>query len=202
MVHVVISWKILIFAEAETTRSRRSRHRYRLWLAEKSLSLRKQRQPCRVAVRYAGVVISWKILIFAEAETTEEEREHGRLLLWLAEKSLSLRKQRQHLPPRQHPCQVVISWKILIFAEAETTAKGSFKAVIELWLAEKSLSLRKQRQLAPTAVCVAHKLWLAEKSLSLRKQRQHLHHRGGYSWVVISWKILIFAEAETTFEVA
>ena len=143
----MISWKILIFAEAETTLADDGTTATSLWLAEKSLSLRKQRQPHVCMERQGGVVISWKILIFAEAETTWQPRH--------------LRRD-----------DVVISWKILIFAEAETTAHPAKVITALLWLAEKSLSLRKQRQPWRVAAVRHLPLWLAEKSLSLRKQRQ------------------------------
>ena len=119
---VVISFKISIFALANTTLL-----------------------GCVQAEQL--VVISFKISIFALANTTRGCIGNRRTALWLALKLVSLHWQIQLSYINSLSAQVVISFKISIFALANTTVLGGYIKFHELWLALKLVSLHWQIQL-------------------------------------------------------
>ena len=166
-----------------------------------------------------GVVICWKIRIFAYW-TTPRFAQRGRSeLLWFAEKFVSLLIE-QHQSPyaaragagcdllknsylcllnnteqgRQRSCrEVVICWKIRIFAYWTTPALAAISSIMQLWFAEKFVSLLIEQHpvaqlrgwrigcdlLKNSYLCLLNNT-LKEKEKSNQK-------------VVICWKIRIFA---------
>ena len=93
------------------------------------------------------VVICWKISIFAPAKTTKNNLKTLNIMLWFAEKLVSLHQQKQLNLITTIINQVVICWKISIFAPAKTTKNWRHQQIKLLWFAEKLVSLHQQKQL-------------------------------------------------------
>ena len=117
-------------------------------------------------------MICWKISIFAPAKTTQIFKGLTADALWFAEKLVSLHQQKQLFYWRGGYGTVVICWKISIFAPAKTTYRD--------WVIR---------------IC---RLWFAEKLVSLHQQKQQVYDKENGKFVVICWKISIFAPAKTT----
>ena len=242
---VVICWKIRIFAYWTTPRSIFMRGCIPLWFAEKFVSLLIEQHlffaqfkatsgcdllknsylcllnnTCRSPPRrWCGVVICWKIRIFAYWTTPYPRLALLHALLWFAEKFVSLLIE-QH--PRRHifvneyccdllknsylcllnntsasvptsNCLVVICWKIRIFAYWTTPANVADNVTPKLWFAEKFVSLLiEQHQMKVSEICLASCDLLKNSYLCL------LNNTFSYFFflklnVVICWKIRIFA---------
>ena len=190
---VVICWKIRIFAYWTTPRLGKSITKYRLWFAEKFVSLlieqHRQRGTGRhgsccdllknsylcllnntavyIRVHPCTVVICWKIRIFAYWTTPYPPNHLHAIVLWFAEKFVSLLIEQHHehgitmemvscdLLKNSYLCllnntwelavpfreQVVICWKIRIFAYWTTPSRKWRNVSIQLWFAEKFVSL-------------------------------------------------------------
>ena len=138
---VVICWKIRIFAYWTTPWPTRWPTSRRLWFAEKFVSLLiEQHRPCRWRW-WCSVVICWKIRIFAYWTTPRNVPQVWKILLWFAEKFVSLLIE-QHLVPRSELTRsVVICWKIRIFAYWTTPNIKGNQTIVALWFAEKFVSL-------------------------------------------------------------
>ena len=117
-------------------------------------------------------MISFKISIFALSNTTKLTSEYSHLKLWLALKLVSLHYQIQRVSCMRLRWYVVISFKISIFALSNTTCNPKSGIKLLLWLALKLVSLHYQIQLCGLLLLCP--------------------------WVVISFKISIFALSNTT----
>ena len=164
---VVICWKIRIFAYWTTPVTFEIASGTLLWFAEKFVSLLiEQHLGCKNTCSH-GVVICWKIRIFAYWTTPLFFQFIYFALLWFAEKFVSLLiEQHRHslacqMPVccdllknsylcllnntrehrQHHLVRVVICWKIRIFAYWTTPSKMVTRCVSLLWFAEKFVSL-------------------------------------------------------------
>ena len=142
----MISFKISIFALSNTTGNCLRRKYLRLWLALKLVSLHYQIQHIPITYPWHGVVISFKISIFALSNTTYMYTSSLQERLWLALKLVSLHYQIQQFPSKRGESNVVISFKISIFALSNTTSRGDGLRNVSLWLALKLVSLHYQIQ--------------------------------------------------------
>ena len=139
----MICWKISIFAQAYTSSEIYVCHFCRLWFAEKIVSLHKHIHLSKDAATWPLVVICWKISIFAQAYTSDNEETISSIQLWFAEKLVSLHKHIHPKETEQQTMEVVICWKISIFAQAYTSGELMALAEQQLWFAEKLVSLHK-----------------------------------------------------------
>ena len=196
---VVICWKIRIFAYWTTPHAKGRTVDNQLWFAEKFVSLLieqhqevqydrsirgcdllKNSYLCLLNNTIAekleiqiGVVICWKIRIFAYWTTPLVRIRGNAEELWFAEKFVSLLIEQHRLRTRPQWQLVVICWKIRIFAYWTTPeARGG---------------------------SVAGWLWFAEKFVSLLIEQHHLNTFTSSLCVVICWKIRIFAYWTTPF---
>ena len=139
----MICWKISIFAQAYTSSEIYVCHFCRLWFAEKIVSLHKHIHLSKDAATWPLVVICWKISIFAQAYTSDNEETISSIQLWFAEKLVSLHKHIHPKETEQQTMEVVICWKISIFAQAYTSRISWWVLMWQLWFAEKLVSLHK-----------------------------------------------------------
>ena len=116
-----------------------------LWFAEKLVSLLYQRHlNCWTSCLHL-VVICWKISIFVISKTSLSQAQHIVLVLWFAEKLVSLLYQRHQCLSRSSLSWVVICWKISIFVISKTSISPVWNIYFLLWFAEKLVSLLYQR---------------------------------------------------------
>ena len=87
---VVICWKIRIFAYWTTPRRTNTFSKSMLWFAEKFVSLLIEQHRRTTQGHNQGVVICWKIRIFAYWTTPLVKVSNASLPLWFAEKFVSL----------------------------------------------------------------------------------------------------------------
>ena len=240
----MICWKIRIFAYWTTPTSRSPPPCWTLWFAEKFVSLlieqhlvspRTEPRHCcdllknsylcllnntrwEIIAIFSIVVICWKIRIFAYWTTPHHDCGRDAAQLWFAEKFVSLLIEQHRDGKRPLHLQVVICWKIRIFAYWTTPHRGDRPFDGELWFAEKFVSLLIEQHLyAPThyhrdvVICWKirifaywttpksymtnwHKeLWFAEKFVSLLIEQHPTEREYRRLLVVICWKIRIFA---------
>ena len=216
---VVICWKIRIFAYWTTPLTQELQCAYQLWFAEKFVSLLiEQHQRAKVEdgiVRcdllknsylcllnntgtprrraYSGVVICWKIRIFAYWTTPTDADSLISDLLWFAEKFVSLLIEQHRDDNVELKHDVVICWKIRIFAYWTTPLSERKRKDNMLWFAEKFVSLLIEQ----------HRIFSFRRSLSccdlLKNSYLCLLNNTPaalmkyHCLVVICWKIRIFA---------
>ena len=163
----MICWKIRIFAYWTTPVLGDNPSLILLWFAEKFVSLlieqhryNAQKGCCiscdllknsylcllnnthkRRQVREDWVVICWKIRIFAYWTTPHFHCFKLFFWLWFAEKFVSLLIEQHRTPRSIHIPRVVICWKIRIFAYWTTPSRTGRKVDVQLWFAEKFVSL-------------------------------------------------------------
>ena len=143
----MISFNISIFALSNTTVVNITRNGGMLWLALKLVSLHYQIQLIQKYPPRQPVVISFKISIFALSNTTPRQDRFHQDELWLALKLVSLHYQIQPQRIASNCDEVVISFKISIFALSNTTLINKSGMQDALWLALKLVSLHYQIQL-------------------------------------------------------
>ena len=242
---VVICWKIRIFAYWTTPIAVRVDTVFPLWFAEKFVSLlieqhhrarreappagcdllknsylcllnntrRRRRPPSR------GVVICWKIRIFAYWTTPGLGKGRGLEVLWFAEKFVSLLIE-QH-PTRSSVmriwccdllknsylcllnnttsvmlvmnCGVVICWKIRIFAYWTTPFRFVKQVPCQLWFAEKFVSLLIEQHPRDSLGSWHGGCDLLKNSYLCLLNNTELPESSSAVGVVICWKIRIFA---------
>ena len=124
--------------------------------------------------RTQGVVICWKIRIFAYWTTPKRSRGTRTSWLWFAEKFVSLLIEQHQIIRDEKISRVVICWKIRIFAY--WTTPNAIKSVL------------------------GAKLWFAEKFVSLLIEQHQERRREDNRGVVICWKIRIFAYWTTPWQ--
>ena len=118
---VVICFKIRIFAQRQTSLCNQVRQQVPLWFALKFVSLHKDKHQDDDLTELATVVICFKIRIFAQRQTSIIQQVYQDLLLWFALKFVSLHKDKHHLFRKHEGNQVVICFKIRIFAQRQTS---------------------------------------------------------------------------------
>ena len=138
-----------------------------LWFAEKFVSLLIEQHHRSLRIRCNSVVICWKIRIFAYWTTPSLKRNTSHWLLWFAEKFVSLLIEQHHVRKNLFTVIVVICWKIRIFAYWTTP-------FVVNW-------------------CLRKVLWFAEKFVSLLIEQHLCRILPWRQYVVICWKIRIFA---------
>ena len=166
----------------------------------------------------SGVVICWKIRIFAYWTTPNGFFRTIVIMLWFAEKFVSLLIEQHPECPLFFRDTVVICWKIRIFAYWTTPVRQSNILNPQLWFAEKFVSLLIEqhpgsgvRTLEPVVICWKIRIFAYWTTPSLRKVlcRKRcdllknsylclLNNTWALGWcspcpVVICWKIRIFA---------
>ena len=195
---VVICWKIRIFAYWPTPRRISRDNVGGLWFAEKFVSLLiEQHHLERFNIRVV-VVICWKIRIFAYWTTPSNFDLSVAVMLWFAEKFVSLLIEQHRSGHLDAQALVVICWKIRIFAYWTTPLAHGVVTQVQLWFAEKFVSLLIEQHLTATQLsklvrcdllknsylCLLNntlfegqglevELWFAEKFVSLLIE-QHL----------------------------
>ena len=165
----------------------------RLWFAEKFVSLLIEQHHMWGASSSITVVICWKIRIFAYW-TTPPLRDTGvPEELWFAEKFVSLLIE-QH-PKRLWAARksVVICWKIRIFAYWTTPWPCHSVAYHRLWFAEKFVSLLIEQHPRDYAEEANFSCDLLKNSYLCLLNNTSIILCSFCNWVVICWKIRIFA---------
>ena len=143
-----------------------------MWFALKFVSLHKDKHPVLQVSISIIVVICFKIRIFAQRQTSRSERLHDVRRLWFALKFVSLHKDKHLLSTWEKWRKVVICFKIRIFAQRQTSIRWEVFELLQLWFALKFVSLHKDKHL-----------------------REHV---ADDKWVVICFKIRIFAQRQTS----
>ena len=116
---------------------------YPVWEnALKSVSLSKTDISLTVLLQVLRVVICFKIRIFALRQTSLSNNCNHIYKLWFALKFVSLRLDKHLLLVRSETRQVVICFKIRIFALRQTSNGGITNLSNKLWFALKFVSLR------------------------------------------------------------
>ena len=193
VLHVVICWKIRIFAYWTTPPWRLSLSRKWLWFAEKFVSLLIEQHPSCHPFDISHVVICWKIRIFAYWTTPVSDDERGAEELWFAEKFVSLLIE-QHLGGYGYKIlRVVICWKIRIFAYWTTPERHWWAYHAELWFAEKFVSLLIEQHLMLLVKRIAVGCDLLKNSYLCLLNNTAMSCKEIVMGVVICWKIRIFA---------
>ena len=140
-----------------------------------------------------GVVICWKIRIFAYWTTPLASPPRFAPLLWFAEKFVSLLIEQHHLEASAWAEEVVICWKIRIFAYWTTPLFRFSIGFNTLWFAEKFVSLLIEQHREPRFFSIDSRCDLLKNSY-LCLLNNTLHELTSYLLiVVICWKIRIFA---------
>ena len=168
---VVISKKLITFAETSTATVCRRESPYQLWLAKNWLPLQRHQQPLKKAFHAASVVISKKLITFAETSTARGCIYRLGTALWLAKNWLPLQRHQQRRARTGTATSVVISKKLITFAETSTAR-----------------FMRRQERVW---------LWLAKNWLPLQRHQQPRIRQRSTSSVVISKKLITFAETST-----
>ena len=118
-------------------------------------------------------MICFKIRIFALRQTSIHWLCNDRAWLWFALKFVSLRLDKHHYRQRSCYKSVVICFKIRIFALRQTSTLRGFTHT--------------------------QMLWFALKFVSLRLDKHHSFNQSCRCYVVICFKIRIFALRQTSF---
>ena len=164
-------------------------------------------------------MICWKIRIFAYWTTPQWAVETNRHPLWFAEKFVSLLIEQHQNIASERPASgcdllknsylcllnntlsgiiqtwnwVVICWKIRIFAYWTTPNEHYFYYFVQLWFAEKFVSLLIEQHLAWWAGSRERCCDLLKNSYLCLLNNTHKRRHVREDWVVICWKIRIFA---------
>ena len=201
---VVICWKIRIFAYWTTPSVRQSHTADGLWFAEKFVSLLIEQHQGKGINWITFVVICWKIRIFAYWTTPRKMLIIIGKRLWFAEKFVSLLIEQHQERMPSVGSNVVICWKIRIFAYWTTPLTQPILHTSQLWFAEKFVSLLIEQHrdeaakymgvccdlLKNSYLCLLNntvqeynqswiQLWFAEKFVSLLIEQ----HQKNYLWV-------------------
>ena len=216
---VVICWKIRIFAYWTTPSYLVGSESAGLWFAEKFVSLLIEQHLDAVLSTYWICCDLLKNSYLCLLNNTQKPNDPQKPALWFAEKFVSLLIEQHHLLGRvrkiaccdllknSYLCLlnntiasriswrqvVVICWKIRIFAYWTTPISKQLSKLSQLWFAEKFVSLLiEQHQHPPKLRCTGGCDLLKNSYLCLLNNTGHatkLYH----SYVVICWKIRIFA---------
>ena len=207
------------------THPKMKHHNQVLWFAEKFVSLlieqhrqlqpRHRRRGCdllknsylcllnntayHIIKQHGKVVICWKIRIFAYWTTPRGKRIGGNILLWFAEKFVSLLiEQHRQLPMGVHQ-GVVICWKIRIFAYWTTPKMLNLAHLLWLWFAEKFVSLLIEQHLLARLEREPTRCDLLKNSYLCLLNNTEFLKAYDIESVVICWKIRIFAYWTTPY---
>ena len=140
-----------------------------------------------------GVVICWKIRIFAYWTTPVEERMKREEKLWFAEKFVSLLIEQHQMVNLTTRFSVVICWKIRIFAYWTTPINSMTAEQKQLWFAEKFVSLLIEQHLGSICSTSSGGCDLLKNSYLCLLNNTVLRTYQRNLLVVICWKIRIFA---------
>ena len=143
---VVISKKLITFAETSTACLELEQLMRKLWLAKNWLPLQRHQQ---LVFEYAcsqSVVISKKLITFAETSTAIFCTCSVLFLLWLAKNWLPLQRHQQQAVAVVTKRIVVISKKLITFAETSTAPWLGVLLTTQLWLAKNWLPLQRHQQ--------------------------------------------------------
>ena len=147
-----------------------------------------------------SVVICWKIRIFAYWTTPNIESDIRTCMLWFAEKFVSLLIE-QHQDRRGVLREaVVICWKIRIFAYWTTPDGGIGLLRLQLWFAEKFVSLLIEQHPPPKVGHGHGRCDLLKNSYLCLLNNTTQQERLRVLYVVICWKIRIFAYWTTPYQ--
>ena len=149
MLVVVICFKIRIFALRQTSLALCEWRARSLWFALKFVSLRLDKHQAVSCSRWWSVVICFKIRIFALRQTSRGRRGKSPSRLWFALKFVSLRLDKHHYVDDDSDKDVVICFKIRIFALRQTSHQNILYHEVRLWFALKFVSLRLDKHLYP-----------------------------------------------------
>ena len=215
----MICWKIRIFAYWTTPATWHRISSFSLWFAEKFVSLLIEQHPQIFLLFCVPVVICWKIRIFAYWTTPCYECCTHLCKLWFAEKFVSLlieqhpaeftdfNTSRCDLLKNSYLCllnntdkalsdlrkEVVICWKIRIFAYWTTPILLIVPTLFPLWFAEKFVSLLIEQHLAGHEKREQGGCDLLKNSYLCLLNNTKWRDIAKHDYVVICWKIRIFA---------
>ena len=219
MLHVVICWKIRIFAYWTTPLGSYSFIRLMLWFAEKFVSLLIEQHPRGITVNWEERCDLLKNSYLCLLNNTSKIGTYLTSVLWFAEKFVSLLIE-QHpgaeeefatlscdLLKNSYLCllnnteesrdtwltTVVICWKIRIFAYWTTPTSELSRKNSWLWFAEKFVSLLIEQHLFNEACNTISRCDLLKNSYLCLLNNTLSFGTDRTSLVVICWKIRIFA---------
>ena len=138
----MICFKIRIFALRQTSCNLNHGAWRRLWFALKFVSLRLDKHQERAGCCHQCVVICFKIRIFALRQTSKCWKNWNKNMLWFALKFVSLRLDKHRPTSHKLRRNVVICFKIRIFALRQTSYTLITTNIEPLWFALKFVSLR------------------------------------------------------------
>ena len=167
----MICFKIRIFAQWQTSLPRPFPACHRVVICFKIRIFAQWQTSVRQSAQFNMVVICFKIRIFAQWQTSAIEFRNSIIRLWFALKFVYLHSDRHLCIWACASIQVVICFKIRIFAQWQTSIIQYHRIDLELWFALKFVYLHSDRHLTLNSLRAKPWLWFALKFVYLHSDR-------------------------------